>query len=272
MPSLVNQPFFKSGTHPGACLLLHGLGGGVYEMQPLGDYLNAQGWTVQGIQYPGHDQPLPKMPPSTWQMWYAHVVQSYESLVADYGAVTVIGFSTGGTLALHLAAQQLTTSAPVACLVLLCPYLSLRRPWFLPVPLETLISSVGYLWEDIPRLRLPIMDQQARVEAQKIVFYRTFNLQAVRSAMTLIAQVRTEVPSLNVPTLIVQSCRDTVVNPAEAQWLYDTLPTPHKELAWLKRSDHIIGLDKEKDQVFAQVNTFLQRVIPDAKSGYDATP
>ncbi|NCJ05034.1 alpha/beta fold hydrolase [Synechococcales cyanobacterium C] len=267
MLPLVNQPFFQLGTHPGACLLLHGLGGGVYEMQRLGESLHLEGFTVQGIQYPGHDRPLSKMPPSTWEMWYAHVEASYRSLAADYGTVYVIGFSTGGTLALHLAAQH-----PVAGLVLLCPYLSLHRPWFLPLPLEALIHSVGYLWGDVPRWRLPIADPQARLEAKQVVFFHTFSLASVRSAMTLITRVKEEVPTLRLPTLILQSRRDSVVSSGMTQWLYNSLPSDQKRLVWLERSDHVIGLDYEKEQVFATVGDFLQERILSAKSQGDHAP
>ena len=63
--TLDNTPFYlpgdeRLGRH--ACLLMHGLGGGVYEMKLLGYHLHAQGFSVKGVNYPGHDKPAVRMP------------------------------------------------------------------------------------------------------------------------------------------------------------------------------------------------------------------
>uniref|UniRef100_B8HYQ3 Carboxylesterase n=1 Tax=Cyanothece sp. (strain PCC 7425 / ATCC 29141) TaxID=395961 RepID=B8HYQ3_CYAP4 len=250
---LTNTPFLlTSSDRERACLLLHGLGGGVYEMQLLGQHLWESGFTVQGILYPGHDQPCERMPRSTWQEWYGHVQESYEKLQQTYAQVTVVGFSTGCLLALHLAAHY-----PVDRVVLLCPYLLIRRQWFYLLPLEAYLFSIGWLLEDVPRWRLPLTDPIMHELALKAAFFRSFNLSAVRSAIELIALVKTELSSITQPTLIIQSKKDTVVDPSGAAYLYHHLPTPQKQLIWLQNSDHIIPLDQERAQVFALVRQFL---------------
>jgi carboxylesterase len=257
MPSsssrLVNTPFFLTGSNPDqAILLLHGLGGGVYEMQLLGDFLNQQGWTVQGIAYPGHDQPEPKMPVSTWQQWYAHIQATYLNLRQTYAKVSVVGFSTGCPLGLHLAVQH-----PVEKLVMLSPYFLIRRQWYLLMPVENYIFALDWLIKDVPRLRLPIFDPEMQRQAQDIVFYKTFNVPCVRSAMELIEQVKLELPQVKNPTLIIQSPKDTVVDPSGADYLLQTLGSAQKKLIWLKDSDHVVSLDSERAQVFAAVGAFF---------------
>lgn len=249
---LINQPFFWEGKGDRACLFLHGLGGGVYEMQPLGEYLLQQGWSVQGINYPGHDKPSGKMPASTWQEWYAHVLLSYQQLAQQYPVVSVVGFSTGCPLGLHLAASN-----PFAKLVLLSPYLAIRhRPYYLVRP-EVYLFSIGRWVNDLPRLRLPIRDVQMRRLAEEAAFFRSFNLPAVRSANELIAQVKAELPQIQVPTLIIQSPKDSVVDPAGAEWVYRHIGSSQKQLVWLKQSDHIVSLDVEREEVFQRVGAFL---------------
>jgi carboxylesterase len=277
---LINQPFLLKGPveNDHVCLLLHGLGGGVYEMQLLGAYLNQQGLTVQGISYPGHDAAVTrlndpdgfceygdrpdsnlsartklKMPASTWQQWYGHILETYQNLSQVYTSISVIGFSTGCPLGLHLAATH-----PVHKLVMLCPYLSIRYQWYYLLPLEAYLFSIGHLIEDIPRLRLPIKDQIMHEGAQKAAFFQTFNLSSVRSAVALIDQVKTEIPKITAPALIIQACNDTIVDPAGAEFLYQYLGSPIKKLHWLPESDHIITLDLEREEVFAEVGAFLQ--------------
>ncbi|OLP16792.1 carboxylesterase [Leptolyngbya sp. 'hensonii'] len=252
---LTNTPFFLEGSEAcsHACLLLHGLGGGVYEMQLLGAYLHQQGLTVRAINYPGHDRPSFRMPASTWQQWYLHILETYLQLVRQYDRVSVVGFSTGCPLGLHLAVQH-----PIEKLVLLAPYMAIRRQLNDRIKPEVLLFSLGQVISEVPRLRLPIRDRTMRQQAQQALFFRSFNLAAVRSANELIALVKQELPGITVPTLIMQAPGDTIVDPAGATLIYDQLGSTEKTLIWLEQSDHIIPLDLERDRVFQEVGQFLK--------------
>lgn len=253
---LTNRPFLlQNSNHPDqVCLLLHGLGGGVYEMEPLGQALYDHGYSAQGIAYPGHDRPYGKMPPSTWPEWFGHILATYQQLRQQYARITLVGFSTGCPLALELAAQY-----PVDRLVLMAPYMALRYQWFYVLPLEAYLYSVGYLIPDLPRLGLPICDRTMKAAAQSVKFFHTFNTESVRSAAALITQVKPKVPQIQAPSLVIQSRRDSVVAPEGAQWLYENLGSARKEILWLEHSDHIISLDQERDVVFQRILQFLDQ-------------
>jgi carboxylesterase len=79
----------------------------------------------------------------------------------------------------------------------------------------------------------------------------------VRSAIELMRQVQPKLSSLNNPMLIVQSHKDTVVDPASASILYQHISSTQKQLLWLKESDHVITLDRERNEVFRAVGEFL---------------
>lgn len=254
MTSLSNQPFITHGNRGHMCLFLHGLGGGLYEMQPLAETLQRQGYSTCGILYPGHDQPVAKMPASRWQDWYAHVETTYDDLVEIYDNISLIGFSTGCVLALYLALSNPEES--LKSLVLMAPYIRIRRYPLLP-PAEPLVFSLGYLIRNLPRLTLPIKDKEMRKAAKDAAFFQTFNLDAVRSASELIQRLKPIVHRVDVPTLIFQSKADSVVDPPGAQWLYDQLGSTQKYLEWLERSNHIIPLDVEREVVFQRTQAFL---------------
>jgi carboxylesterase len=249
---LENKPFLLPGSSTHACLLLHGLGGGVYEMQWLGQHLNALGLTVQSVLYPGHDRPCKKMPRSQWQDWYAHILENYLALSQTYEQVSVVGFSTGCLLGLNLAMEHSTFK-----LVMMAPYFGLKHEWYYGFPLEFYINTVGYVIQDLPRLRLPISDPDTEKLARKAAFFSTFNLEAVRSAIELMARVRPKLHTLSNPMLIVQSHKDTVVDPASASILYEQISSTQKQMLWLQASDHIIPLDRERNEVFRAVGEFL---------------
>ncbi len=247
-----NEPFFFEGSPDQACLLLHGLGGGAYELYLLGEFLHGLGYTVQGLLYPGHDQPGPKMPRSTWDQWYKHSEASYQQLALKYSKIYVIGHSTGCPLALHLAAHY-----PVAKLVLMSPYLRLRHQWYYLLPLEAYLFSLGYIIDDVPSFNLPIKDSKMRQAADQVAFLQTFNITAVRSANALIDLVKTELSKIHTPTLILQSREDSVVDPAGAEYYYQNIGASIKKIHWLKTSDHTIALDLEREEVFSQIKAWL---------------
>lgn len=254
---LSNQPFLwePTTTNDHVCLLLHGLGGGAYEMQLVGEYLHQQGFAVQGINYPGHDPSANQMPASRWQEWYEHVEETHKKLTQRYANVSVIGFSTGCPLALYLAAKK-----SVKNLVLLSPFIAIRHEWYYLLRPEFYLFTLGYLIGEVPRLKgwrgSPIWDKVMRQAVEEVAF-QTFNLAAVRSALELIERVKPLLPQIDEPTLIIQSPKDRVVDPEGARFIYQRLGSKNKKLYWLKQSDHIISLDVEREEVFAQIKEFL---------------
>lgn len=251
---LNNEPFYWPGIHEQrrdhAVLLLHGLGGGSYEIRPLGERLHAQGLSVKSVNYPGHDKPATQMPLSVWQDWYGHIEAAYQELAANHRHVSLIGFSTGCPLALKLAHQN-----PVDRLVLLSPFLEIKRQF--QIPLEPFVNPVSQWLQHVPRIRLPIEDSQMRKQAHAIAFMQSFNLRTVCSALELIQEVKLVIPEIKNQTLIIQSPRDQVVDPRGAQYLMTHLGSPDKTLHWLKSSNHIISLDVEREEVFSKVLEFL---------------
>lgn len=252
--NLNNEPFYWLGHQPEishqAVLLLHGLGGGSYELRPVAERLRALGISVKGINYPGHDKPLTRMPSSTWQEWYAHIEASYQELSQTHRNVSLIGFSTGCPLALKFSHQY-----PIDKLILLSPFLDIKRHF--RFPLAPFITPISRYLEHVPRFGLPIQDRAMRQQAQAIAFMQSFNLRAVSSALELIQDVKPLIPNLQNPTLIIQSPLDTVVDPQGAEYLMQHLGSTQKKLHWLKKSNHIITLDVEREEVFEQILAFL---------------
>ena len=91
---------------PISCLILHGLGGGPYELEPLIAALESAGLVVAAPVLPGHDVPGPTMPSSKWTDWAATAEAAFDELAMASGPGAVIGFSTGATLALYLAVAR----------------------------------------------------------------------------------------------------------------------------------------------------------------------
>src|SRR5271165_580983 len=129
-----------------ACLVLHGLGGGPYEVQPVIDALAADGLRVVAPILPGHEGPAPVMPASSWRDWAATALSAFDDLTAGGRPVAVIGFSTGATLALHLALGR-----PVYRQVLLAPFLAIRYSGLIRLHPLTYLRHLARVLPHLPR-------------------------------------------------------------------------------------------------------------------------
>ena len=69
-----------------SCLILHGLGGGAYELEPLTTALEAAGFRTSSPVLPGHEGPGPWMPASRWADWAATAEAGLDELAAGEGA------------------------------------------------------------------------------------------------------------------------------------------------------------------------------------------
>jgi carboxylesterase len=232
--------------------MVHGLGGGPYELTPLIDALKAEGLRALAPVLPGHDGPGPLMPASFWPDWAREVESAFDVLAGSGQPVVVVGFSTGATLALHLASRR-----PVAKLVLLAPFLAIRYTSWVPLRPATILRTLAKLIPHLPRRGPAVRDREMRHWASGADRFRTFSLGATLSALELIDLVKPLVPGINIPTLIIQGRRDSVVEPSGASWLHDTLGSTDKTLVSLADTDHLVALDREREKVIALTRAFV---------------
>jgi carboxylesterase len=228
------------------------LGGGPYELQPVITSLEAEGITVSAPILPGHDGPTPVMPPSRWQDWAATADSAFNALSATGRPVSVVGFSTGATLALELATRK-----PVSRQVLLAPFLAIRFTRVIPLHPAKVIRPLARILPNLMRRAPAVRDPEMRKWASKSDRFRTFNLLATLSALELIDHVKPLVPAITVATLIIQGKLDTVVEPAGASWLYRNLGSADKTIVTLPRSDHLVALDRDREQVIDMTKAFI---------------
>lgn len=233
----------------GAVLLVHGLGGGPYELQWLGEHLHQRlGWTVRAIQLPGHVTAGRLMPHSTWAQWLSGTEQALGQLEQDAGEarVHVVAFSMGSLPSLRLAEQGRLRGR----LVVLAPFFGVYRP--AGVNLEWAMGLLPH----VPRRPPPLRNRELRRRVEACVPFSFFSTRAAQSALVLSRLVLADAAHVAVPTLVLQGDRDTVVDPAGAQRLAERLP-PSSQLRTIAGSDHLLALDAQREEVFEAVTAFL---------------
>lgn len=242
--------FFRRG--PWGCLLLHGFPASPAEMRPLGDYLAKRDITVLAPLLPGFGTVPEDLLGVCWQDWAAAAEAGLHRLRHNCGTVFVCGLSMGGALSLYLASRL-----PLAGVAALAPAIRIRDRRFEWLHWVSAFRS----WIEPSLGPDDLADPQARAMGWH---YRRRPTRAAAQLLDLVRATRRSLKQIHVPTLIVQSPRDSTLEAAGARWAYGQIPAADKSLVWLERSGHNIALDAEREQVFEQVHRFIVRLAKTA--------
>jgi len=243
MKSLDLTPFYFEGG-PMGCLLIHGFSGSPPEMRPMGEYLAAKGLTVRGVRMAGHGTAPEDMATTTWRDWVASAEAGLRELESLCEQVFVAGLSMGGLITLHLAAHH-----PVAGIVAMSApaYIADWRFRFFPL-VQHFVRWV------VPNIESDLTDPEAE---NRYFSYDRLPTRCVASLGELLSLVRSELPQVKVPALIMQGEKDHHVPADSAQIIFDELDAADKELVWWPNSGHCITVDSEREAVWARAYEFI---------------
>jgi carboxylesterase len=251
-PPLINtDEFFLPGSGLSA-LLVHGLTGTPYEMRYLGECLNATGVRVHGVRLAGHARNAEDLGEVTHANWYESVVEGFERLRAYDEPNVVIGLSMGAMLAARLAIDQ---REAVSAVVMLAPAFHLpfwtRTVLRLLRPSRNLANRVYLHKQGGP----DIHDAGARLVHPG---NRLMPLRAAFDLIELSDQVRSRLPELVQPTLVIHSRSDhTCPFVKNTRMLMNHLGSADKRLVALDESFHVISVDSDRERVAVEIQEFI---------------
>lgn len=230
-------------------MLVHGLNGSVKDMEEVEEVLRQHGLVTKNLLLPGHGSHVRDMLPLGWSDWAAEVRSAYRILHRHYGQVFLIGHSLGGALCLHTAAHE-----DVAGVVSMCAPLSLR-PWMRP-----LLRATKYLLPLVPTLREDVRDPSARRRYTRDV-YRWTPIQPVESLLNYLPTLRSELPRVTAPALIMVSAHDHVVPARDGKEIYHLIGSQEKYFVTFHHSYHVIMKDVDRAEVFSKTEEFILRHV-----------
>jgi carboxylesterase len=244
-PHLDGDAFFWEGGPVGA-LLVHGFTATTAEVRPLGKALHQHGYTVAGPLLPGHGDTPEDCNRYRWQDWLDAVEESYKRLTLRCEQVFVGGESTGGLLALCLAAEH----PQVAGILVYAPALRLRSR--LSSILLPLLAPFIAVQHKRPHVRCPADDLWQG--------YAVYPLRAAAQLLALQRAARRRLSAIRRPILIVQGRLDHTVDPAVPNIICRSVHSTVKEVHWMENSAHCVALDAERERVAEVTLQFMGRV------------
>ena len=248
---------------PIALVYLHGFSADRHEVDPLVSRIaEALGANVFYTRLKGHGRDGAAMAEAMVEDWLDDVAEAVAVGAVLGERVVLLGTSTGGTLAVWAAARP-ETDGRVAALVVISPNFQPRDK-----------SSRILLWPWGGQIARLVVGGERCFEpatAEEALHWTVcYPTSALLPMMALVEQVRTmPLDGLTVPTLVVYSREDAVVDPEETRLAFARLGSSSKQLVEISASQdpaqHVIAGDimspGTTDEIARSILDFL-RLIP----------
>ncbi|CCG40387.1 alpha/beta hydrolase [Magnetospirillum molischianum] len=247
-----------------AVLLIHGLAGTPNEMRSVARCLSASGFVVYAVRLAGHCGSEADLLKTGWRDWYGSVETVYADAAQRHQTVFVAGLCLGALLALHLAAQHKDNVAGLALYSLplwydgwSMPRLSFLLPWFLK-------TERGLSYRFVGSDPFSIKDERLRrpVAAAKMNGNTTaagaigISGRSLREMGEFVELLKPELPTINVPTLIVHAVEDDICGLRNPRYVARRLRGPVRTVL-LGDCYHLITVDRQRAQVAGETAEFF---------------
>jgi carboxylesterase len=276
--TIVDRSFYYGGGDA-AVLLIHGLTGTPVEMQAVGRGLAERGFSVYGLQLPGHCGSELELLRTGWRDWYRGVEDAWRDAASRHADVFAAGLSMGALMAMHLSAQHpgdirglglySTTLIYDGWAI---PKLAFLLPLFLPTPIGSRYRFIENYPYGIKNERLRQVIHGAMTSGQSDVAGNLGMLgRSLRELRQFIGVVKREMPGIRSPALVLQARQDDVTSPRNAEYLARHLGGP-VSVEYLDDCYHMITIDQQRDEVIQFSAEFFRRCLDRAKSSERQEP
>lgn len=220
------------------CLIIHGFGGSVVEIEALAKFLTHHGYKVSCPRLPGHTGNKHDFKGVTYQDWIEHCEKELLELQKTCDQVVIIGFSMGGLIAANLA-----TRYPIHAMGTLCT----------PI----------YFW-NFKRIILNLLHDIKTLKPNNVKrYFRSSGgvpISIMINFLKLLYKTRPLFKLINQPIFVAQSLLDDTVQIRSAEYIFTQVKSIQKQLKYYPNSDHLICCSGDASLLFQDLLEFLQQI------------
>ncbi|GMU92913.1 MAG: hypothetical protein AMXMBFR4_19710 [Candidatus Hydrogenedentota bacterium] len=249
-PKEVGSPYLLvPPRHKAGIVLIHGYMAAPLEVRAMADFFVSRGYAVYGVRLRGHGTAPEDLARTPWEEWYESMNRGYAIIKSLTDYIVLGGFSTGGVLALLAAGRKKDKIKAV---------FSINAPLQLRNYMARFASQLVSMNNLLSRFRRgPGWDFVENQPENKHINYVRNPITGVKQLGDAMRAMESVLPQIVVPTLIVQSFRDPIVDPSSGPNIYAQVGTTEKELTVFDRARHGIINGEGADEVFDRVERFL---------------
>lgn len=217
------------------CLVIHGFGGGIHEIETLADHLKEEGYQVACPRLKGHTGNRIHMKKATYQDWIASAETELIRLRQKTDDVILIGFSMGGLISVNLACKYkvraiVTINTPIY-------YWELKRV------AQNIAEDVKYKKSE--HIRRYLSAQKASPMVSMLNFLKLLNM------------TKTKLNKIDVPFFAAQAKDDDTVKIKSASYIMENISSDYKQVRYYERGGHLILKSHTAPKVINDVEDFI---------------
>lgn len=240
------KPFQFSGDDHGV-LLIHGFTGSASHMLLIGQELAKQGFSVRGINLPGHALSIDDMDKTGMEDWIGYADSVCQEMKKQYRYLSVAGLSMGGDITLLLAEKYpLTAAVPISA----------------PMGVQNKFMPLsGVLAPLVPYISWGDDNKQARanrVFPEYDYGYTGFPTHCAADLWKIIKKARKNLPQITCPVMAVQSHADTTITKNSADVIMAGIKSNTKKTLWLDEVPHVCTATREYAHIAEEMGSFLR--------------
>ena len=253
-PKNIGMPFSYENKENDTCVIaVHGFSSAPKEVKQLAQYLHKEGFNVYAPRLRGHGTSPRDLKTRTWEDWYLSLSRAITIASIKYKKVYIIGFSTGGLLALLSTKKCYSQLKGIICINAALNLNDIR--------IKTILPAVSF-WNDIVQAVNAKSYAKEYIENNSEnpeVNYNKHYINAIEQLNKLMNKTKKNLDKIQNPTFIIQAQEDPVVNPSSAYEIYEKIKSEKKSILMLNLDNHIIIRGKNTEELFKQILGFLNK-------------
>ncbi|MBF0225061.1 MAG: alpha/beta fold hydrolase [Desulfobacterales bacterium] len=249
----VGKPILLKGeSKEMGILLIHGYMAAPLELKELALYLNQKGLWVYVPRLKGHGTSPDDLAIRNHLEWIESVEEGYGIISNICKNVVVGGFSTGAGLALDLAARVKEISGVISV-----------SPPFKLIDLSAMFVPVINVWNKFAGM---FNLKKAKKEFVKNnpenphINYHRNPLKGMGELEKLMDMVSSKLHKIEIPTLLIQSHKDPVVDPASSRKVFEKIKSPDKEFILINYDRHGILIGQGAERIYRAIFNFINKL------------
>ena len=253
-PTQIGKHKYFEAIDSNSCVIaIHGFSSSPKEMEKLALFLNQNGFNVQTPRLAGHGTVPFDLKDKTWQDWYKCISRSIIIASLQYKKIYIVGFSTGGLLALLSTKKHYKEFVSVVCINAALHLNDLR--------IKTLLPAISF-WNDIVK----VFNQEEYTKQYIDNFpenpeinYNKHYINSIEQLSLLMNKTKKILPKIKKPTLIIQGKDDPIVNPSSGYEIYENIESRYKTLQIVEAKNHVIVNNENNQELFLNILNFIKQ-------------
>jgi carboxylesterase len=243
---------------PYGVLILHGFTSSLDCVREVEPPLKTLGLPTRMPILRGHNAKSPEaLRGVTWHDWVSDAELALQDLLLEVEKTIVIGLSMGGLVALTLAADH---GEKLDSIILAAAAIQMSSPFAPGKPYNFLTPLLPVLFKKWDLTKKTYADKSL---AQYDTNYLWAPMDALNSFIDFSKATRKRLVEVRAPTLIIQSHKDSTVEPKSAEIIYNQISTPVelKRIVWFEITDHEMFRDCERYAIIDVILNYVRERI-----------